>query len=127
MANVEFIFIASPLLGHIMQSIEMAKVLVQSDEDQKLYITFLIMKLPFDPADPGLVDLLAAATSSATHGRLQFHHLHLPPASEISEFSSTNRGVFMNQLLVYRKPQVSEKMFNIQIKILGYKYLVLLS
>lgn len=61
MANVEFIFIASPLLGHIMQSIEMAKVLVQSDEDQKLYITFLIMKLPFDPADPGLVDLLAAA------------------------------------------------------------------
>ncbi|KAM7481828.1 hypothetical protein LguiB_006411 [Lonicera macranthoides] len=108
MANVEFIFIASPLLGHIMQSIEMAKVMVQSDEDQKLYITFLLMKLPFDPADPNLVDSLAAAASSATHGRLRFLHLHLPPTSEISEFSSTNRGVFMNQLLEYRKPQVKD-------------------
>lgn len=46
MKKIELIFIPSPGIGHLVSTVEMAKLLL--NRDQSLSITVLIMKLPFD-------------------------------------------------------------------------------
>ncbi|KAM7478538.1 hypothetical protein LguiA_026751 [Lonicera macranthoides] len=101
MEKVELIFIASPLMGHITQAIEMAKLMIH--HNHQLSITFLLMKLPLDPAGAARIDSLAAA--SATH-RLHFHHL--PLVDPNLDWSSTNRSTFMDHLIEHHKPNVRD-------------------
>lgn len=46
MEKVELVFIPSPGIGHLVSTVELAKLLIE--RDQRLSITILIMKLPFD-------------------------------------------------------------------------------
>ncbi|KAL3745221.1 hypothetical protein ACJRO7_014351 [Eucalyptus globulus] len=61
----ELVFIPSPELGHLLLAVEMAKLLVDCDE--RLLITVLIMKLPFDSEIDFHVESLATSITADIH------------------------------------------------------------
>lgn len=100
LATTDLVFIASPLMGHLMPAVELARLMIHRDE--QLSVTFLLMKLPFYSEVNAFIDSLAATANN----RLHFHQL--PPPKPIHEMSSTNRGVIFDQLIEYQKPHVRE-------------------
>lgn len=88
-------------MGHITQAIEMAKLMIH--HNHQLSITFPLIKLPIDPAGAALIDSLAATSSTD-----RLHFLHLPPVEPSSDWSSTNRGAYMDHLIKHHKPNVRD-------------------
>ncbi|KAI6698801.1 hypothetical protein NL676_018920 [Syzygium grande] len=60
----ELMFIPSPDLGHQVSTVEIAKLV---DRDDRLSITILIMKLPFDSEADSCIELLAASIAAGVH------------------------------------------------------------
>ncbi|XP_027171170.1 anthocyanidin 3-O-glucosyltransferase 2-like [Coffea eugenioides] len=62
MKKAELVFIPSPGMGHLVSSVELAKLLIEREE--QLSITVLIMKLPFDTKIISYRNSLSASLSS---------------------------------------------------------------
>ncbi|XP_027063553.1 anthocyanidin 3-O-glucosyltransferase 2-like [Coffea arabica] len=83
MKKAELVFVPLPGIGHFVSCVELAKLLVECDE--RLSITVLIMKLPFDPK-----------VSSYTNSLVETPNLHIrylelmkeEPSSQLSSFLS---------------------------------------
>ncbi|XP_071905975.1 UDP-glucose flavonoid 3-O-glucosyltransferase 6-like [Coffea arabica] len=83
MKKAELVFVTMPAIGHLVSCVELAKLLIECDE--RLSITVLIMKLPFDPK-----------VSSYTNSLLETPNLHIrylelmkeEPSSQLSSFLS---------------------------------------
>ncbi|KAJ6426153.1 hypothetical protein OIU84_026688 [Salix udensis] len=54
MKKAELVFIPTPGISHLVSTVEVAKLLV--DRDERLSITFLIMKINFDPKVDRFID-----------------------------------------------------------------------
>ncbi|CAK9133694.1 unnamed protein product [Ilex paraguariensis] len=79
MQNAELVFIPSPIVGHLISTVEIAKLLL--DRDHRLSITVLIMKLPIDSGVNGYINSLSATATP----RLRFVDLHLPQGDSASQ------------------------------------------
>ncbi|CAK9133692.1 unnamed protein product [Ilex paraguariensis] len=79
MKNAELVFIPSPGVGHLLSTVEIAKLLL--NRDHRLSITVLIMKLPIDSGVDGYINSLSATATP----RLRFVDLHLPQGDSASQ------------------------------------------
>ncbi|KAL3509542.1 hypothetical protein ACH5RR_028943 [Cinchona calisaya] len=100
------VVIVAPLMGHFTQTIQLAKLMLQ--KNNQLSISVLIMKVPTDPE--GAKKIQTVITGCHVEG-LHFHHL---PTPENTDHWASNRGLFVNQLIEYQKPHVREFVSNIK-------------
>ncbi|XP_027098667.1 anthocyanidin 3-O-glucosyltransferase 2-like [Coffea arabica] len=103
MEKAELIFIPWPLMGHLAQLVELAKLLISRDE--RFSITVLISRLP-DSLDPVTNKLISSLVDSCTTEALQFYQL--PPTNPTPEWSSLTRGYFIQKQLDSQKPHVKD-------------------
>ncbi|KAL3510642.1 hypothetical protein ACH5RR_030043 [Cinchona calisaya] len=101
MEKAELIFIPWPLMGHLGQMVELAKHLI--NRTKNLSIRVLISRLP-DSLDPVTNKLINSLVSSSTTESLQF--FHLPQTNPSPEWSSINRGYFIQRQLDSQKSHV---------------------
>ncbi|XP_027170198.1 anthocyanidin 3-O-glucosyltransferase 2-like [Coffea eugenioides] len=94
------VFIAAPVMGHLAQSVQLAKLMLE--KNNQLSVLVLVMKVPIDPEGTIKVQNIISGCSVE---RLHFHHL---PTPENTNNWSSNRGLFMNQLVEFQKPHVRE-------------------
>ncbi|KAL1823116.1 hypothetical protein ACET3Z_009894 [Daucus carota] len=93
----ELVFIASPLMGHLMPFVQLAKLMLNLEPT--LSITFILIKLPAQSEVNTFIDTLCSAMMNE---RLCF--VTLPPLEH--NWSSTNRGVILDELIQYHKPRI---------------------
>ncbi|KAI8558690.1 hypothetical protein RHMOL_Rhmol04G0116300 [Rhododendron molle] len=102
-AIVELVFIPSPGMGHLVSAVEMAKQLVGRDD--RLSITVLIMKRPFDKSK------VSSSTQSlllmAAEDRLKFIYLPLDEAAA-AELQSKFPETFMLEFIKMNKQHVRD-------------------
>lgn len=103
-ATAELVFIPSPGMSHLVSTVEMAKQLV--DRDQRLSITVLIMKRPFDNSK------VSSSTQSllvtAAEDRLKFVYLPQDEAAA-AELQSKYPGIkFMSEFIKMNKQHVRD-------------------
>ena len=104
MKKVEFVFIPLPLIGHLVPTVELAKLLV--DRDDRFSITLLIMKLPIGNS---VVTNFLHSVSASVSGSIRFVHLPEPGSdSSNSDPSSSSRGPFVHNLIENQKPLVRD-------------------
>nr|ARU08114.1 UGT12 [Gardenia jasminoides] len=103
MDKAELIFIPWPLMGHLAQLVELAKLLIS--RDKRFSITVLISRLP-DSLDPVTNKLINSLVDSCTTESLQF--FQLPPTNPAPEWSSLSRGYFIQKQLDSQKPHVKK-------------------
>ncbi|TQE06680.1 hypothetical protein C1H46_007746 [Malus baccata] len=97
----KLVFIPYAGTGHLISAVEMAKLLVSRDE--KLFITVLIMKLPFE--SKGTEAYISSLESSPVLSRVNF--ITLPQAaSDIDTRKSPN--AFRSQFVESHKPYVKD-------------------
>ncbi|XP_027088229.1 anthocyanidin 3-O-glucosyltransferase 2-like [Coffea arabica] len=101
MEKFKLMMMVSPLMGHLTQALELAKLMLA--RNNQLSITALIMELPIDPDGTAKIQSLIAATN--VEG-LHFHHLSTP--EDTSDWNITHRRFFILKLLEYQKPHVRE-------------------
>ncbi|KAJ8770548.1 hypothetical protein K2173_018039 [Erythroxylum novogranatense] len=103
MTRVELVFVSAPGAGHLVSSTEFAKVLV--DRDERVSVTFLVMKMPFDSKTSEFIKSLATTNIS---NRLRFIEL---PAIELDPSDTSVRP--MTTLIETQKPHVREVVSNL--------------
>ncbi|KAJ6426144.1 hypothetical protein OIU84_026679 [Salix udensis] len=96
MKKAELVFIPTPGMSHLVSIVEVAKLLV--DRDERLSITFLIMKLHFDPKVDRFIDSVSTACN-----RIRFIHL-----SKL-EPDPNQPSKFFISLIESHKPSVKEE------------------
>ncbi|XP_010045017.2 anthocyanidin 3-O-glucosyltransferase 2 [Eucalyptus grandis] len=96
MANAELVLVPTPVTGHLVSMVEMAKLLV--DRDPRLSITILIMKLPIDSEVDSYTSSFAASMAAA---RIRF--IHLPHVNLDTKISS---GSFLTDFMENYKPHI---------------------
>ncbi|KAL4378983.1 hypothetical protein GQ457_02G005680 [Hibiscus cannabinus] len=101
--KAELVFIPSPGMGHLVSTVELAKLLLHLDSN--LSISVLIMKPPYNSKITSYIDSLTFATTSATTGRLKFINLPQSFPGDIIKFMST--------LVETQGPLVKEAVSNI--------------
>lgn len=94
--KVELVFVPAPGIGHLVSTVEIAKLLI--DRDDRLSITVLIMKLSFDSTINAYTDSLAAT------GRIRY--VHLP--REDSDPSAQLGVNFITSFAEKQKPHVKK-------------------
>ncbi|KAG5252519.1 anthocyanidin O-glucosyltransferase [Salix suchowensis] len=96
MKKAELVFIPRPSISHLVSTVEVAKLLV--DRDERLSITFLIMKINFDPKVDTFID-----SGSTARNRIRFNHLtkYEPDPNQPNNF-------FVS-LIESQKPNVKEE------------------
>ncbi|CAI9783610.1 unnamed protein product [Fraxinus pennsylvanica] len=82
MKKAELVFIPSPMLSHLISTVEMAKLLLQ--KDARISITVLIMKLPNDTVLESYTQKLSAATDPCSRLKL----INLPGQDEMMPMKS---------------------------------------
>ncbi|KAL3509544.1 hypothetical protein ACH5RR_028945 [Cinchona calisaya] len=107
MEEAALVLIVSPLMGHLTQSLELSKLILQ--RSNHISIEVLIMKVPTDPEGTAKIQSLVAATDVE---HLHFHHL--PTPEDTSKWSTTNKGTFLHQLINYQKPHIRNLVSNIK-------------
>ncbi|KAI5670999.1 hypothetical protein M9H77_11363 [Catharanthus roseus] len=81
MKRSELVLIPSPRIGHLVSSIEMAKILVNQDE--RLSMTIFIIKLPFDTD----IARYTKSLSQSSIPRIKFIEFDQDEASSLKQFS----------------------------------------
>ncbi|XP_059651118.1 anthocyanidin 3-O-glucosyltransferase 2-like [Cornus florida] len=98
----ELVFIPGPLVGHLASAVEMANLLIRGDE--RLFITVIVMKLPFDTK----TSIHTQSMSEDANSRIRF--LELP-----YQESKSKAGVhFVTTLTENNKTRVREVASGIQ-------------
>jgi hypothetical protein len=98
MAKAELVFIPLPGVGHLLSTLEIAKLLLQNEE--RISITVLIMNRPSDPKQLAFDQSLG---DPALSKRIRF--VNLPYKGK---FSGTNEFDFLLSLIESHKPNVRE-------------------
>ncbi|XP_030441249.2 anthocyanidin 3-O-glucosyltransferase 2-like [Syzygium oleosum] len=93
----ELVFIPPPILGHLVSMVEMAKLLV--DRDNRLSVTVLIMKFPFDSKIDSHVESLTTSVAA----RIRF--VLLPRQNPSPEASAM---AFFKQFMESHKADIQE-------------------
>nr|WFR85808.1 OGT15 [Ziziphus jujuba var. spinosa] len=96
MKKAELVFIPIPGRGHLLSMVEFAKLLVA--RDPHLYVTILIMKLPFDT----MVGAYTASLVSSSSNRINC--IDLPINEKV--YTESNPPVFMTSFIEDQKPHV---------------------
>ncbi|KAJ6304456.1 hypothetical protein OIU77_018174, partial [Salix suchowensis] len=96
MKKAELVFIPTPGISHLVSTVEVAKLLV--DRDERLSITFLIMKINFDPKVDTFIDSVSTACN-----RIRFIHLSK------YEPDPNQPNKFFVSLIESQKPSVKEE------------------
>ncbi|KAG5252501.1 anthocyanidin O-glucosyltransferase [Salix suchowensis] len=96
MKKAELVFIPTPGISHLVSTVEVAKLLV--DRDERLSITFLIMKLLLDPKVDTFIDSVSTACN-----RIRFIHL----SKYEPDPNQPNKSLF--SLIESQKPNVKEE------------------
>lgn len=104
MKKIELIFIPSPGIGHLVSTVEMAKLLL--NRDQSLSITVLIMKLPFDTK----VNTYTQSISSNSSSNIRFVDL---PEQDIAALPKSPSN-FLPLFIQSQKPHVREAVAGIR-------------
>lgn len=99
MVRAELVFVPSPGLGHLLSTVEMAKLLV--DRDHRVSITLLIMKPPHE--SHSAIDNRTRSLADSMAGRFRF--VHLPDIDPITE---TNPSKIRDLCIEKYKPHVKE-------------------
>ncbi|KAL3753180.1 hypothetical protein ACJRO7_000563 [Eucalyptus globulus] len=81
-AKSELVFIPSPGLGHLVSMVEMAKLLV--DRDDRLSLTILIMKFPFDSEIDSHIESLTTSVTARIRFVLLPRQSHSPGTSGLA-------------------------------------------
>ncbi|XP_011001028.1 PREDICTED: anthocyanidin 3-O-glucosyltransferase 2-like [Populus euphratica] len=100
MKKAELVFIPTPVISHLASTVEVAKLLV--DRDERFSITFLIMKLRFDPK----IDRFINSVSTACN-RIRF--IDLPK----DEPDPNQPRKFLFSLIEAQIPHVKEEVFKL--------------
>ncbi|CDP11887.1 unnamed protein product [Coffea canephora] len=90
----------APLIGHLTQSIQLAKLILE--KNNQLSISLLVIKVPIDPQGTNKIQTFIDGCNVE---RLHFHHL---PQPENTDSWTSHRGLFVNQLLEFQKLHVRE-------------------
>ncbi|XP_030514160.1 anthocyanidin 3-O-glucosyltransferase 6-like isoform X1 [Rhodamnia argentea] len=99
MVKAELVFVPSPGFGHLVSTVEMAKLLI--DRDPHVSITLLIMKPPY-VSHSGIDDRTRSLANSMA---ARFRFVHLPDVGPISETNpSKTRDLYVESY----KPHVRE-------------------
>ncbi|KAB5519112.1 hypothetical protein DKX38_023431 [Salix brachista] len=96
MKKAELVFIPTPGISHLVSTVEVAKLLV--DRDERLSITFLIMKLLLDTRVDRFIDSVSTACN-----RIRFIHL----SKYEPDPNQPNKSLF--SLIESQKPNVKEE------------------
>ncbi|KAJ6304460.1 hypothetical protein OIU77_018178 [Salix suchowensis] len=96
MKKAELVFIPTPGISHLVSTVEVAKLLV--DRDERLSITFLIMKLLLDPKVDTFIDSVSTACN-----RIRFIHL----SKYEPDPNQPSKSLF--SLIESQKPNVKEE------------------
>ncbi|XP_071905646.1 UDP-glycosyltransferase 71E1-like [Coffea arabica] len=88
MKKAELVFVTMPAIGHLVSCVELTKLLIECDE--RLSITVVIMKLPFDPK-----------VSSYTNSSLETPNLHIRYLDLMKEEPSSQLSSSLSILFRY--------------------------
>ncbi|XP_002265264.1 anthocyanidin 3-O-glucosyltransferase 2-like [Vitis vinifera] len=99
MKKIELIFVSVSAIGHIVSTVEFAKLLVGRDD--RFSVTLLIMKLPLE--DSAATNYIHSVSASVS-GSIRF--VHLPELDSDSSSSSTN--VLFSNIIERQKPLVRD-------------------
>ncbi|KAJ4829791.1 hypothetical protein Tsubulata_050530, partial [Turnera subulata] len=97
MGKAELVFIPTPFAGHIKSAMELARLLTHRDE--RLSITILLMKLPFDSS--------SYANESISSSRIKLVHLPTDHHHGL-DHDSVNPRKFLSSMNEIAKPHVRE-------------------
>ncbi|XP_060670647.1 anthocyanidin 3-O-glucosyltransferase 2-like [Ziziphus jujuba] len=107
MKKVELIFIPSPGIGHLVSTVEMAKLLVA--RDHCLHVTVLVMKLPFETKVSTYLHSLSSSSSSSSFSNISARiSFVILPHDHNNTLADSNPGLFLNQFAEIQKPHVRE-------------------
>ncbi|XP_027331651.1 UDP-glycosyltransferase 71A15-like [Abrus precatorius] len=98
--EAQLVFIPIPGVGHLLSTIEFAKLLI--NRDSRLWVTVFVMKSPFDTNT-------AAYTHSLSSSE-RIHVINLPEYPSKAELGGPSQ---LNLLLQYQKPHVREAVSNL--------------
>ncbi|XP_034679806.1 anthocyanidin 3-O-glucosyltransferase 2-like [Vitis riparia] len=104
MKKMELIFVSVPAIGHLVSTVEFAKLLVGRDD--RFSVTLLIMKLPIEHS---AVTNYIHSVSASVSGSIRF--VHLPEAdsdSSNSNPSSSSSIAFFHNIIEKQKPLVRD-------------------
>lgn len=101
------VIIAAPLMGHMRQTVEMAKLILH--KTNKISIQVLLMEIPTDPEGTEQLKSIAAASSTED---LIFHHL--PKPQDTSHWPPASQENFLYQLIDFAKTHVRESIKKIK-------------
>ncbi|XP_021300738.1 UDP-glucose flavonoid 3-O-glucosyltransferase 6-like, partial [Herrania umbratica] len=112
MKKAELVFVPSPGMGHLVSTVELAKLLVALNSN--LSITVLIIKPPYDPNLTAYIDSLITDTDTIST-RIKFINL---PQDETQKGIPPNK--FMTTIIQSQRPHIKEAVA----KIVQYSSLV---
>ena len=104
MKKIELIFVSVSAIGHIVSTVEFAKLLVGRDD--RFSVTLLIMKLPLE--DSAATNYIHSVSASVS-GSIRF--VHLPELDSDSSSSSTN--ILFSNIIERQKPLVRDAIHQI--------------
>jgi hypothetical protein len=108
MKKVEVVFIPSPGVGHLVSTLEFAKLLI--NRDNHLRVTVLVIKFPNSPAETA--ETLLSSDSE------NLHVINLPENTHVS--STSNVGSSVMALVETQKANVKEAVSNITGKLAAF-------
>ncbi|KAJ9705928.1 hypothetical protein PVL29_003847 [Vitis rotundifolia] len=104
MKKMELIFVPVPAIGHLVSTVEFAKLLVGRDD--RFSVTLLIMKLPIEHS---AVTNYIHSVSASLSGSIRFVHLPEPDSdSSNSNPSSSSPSVLVHNMIEKQKPLVRD-------------------
>ncbi|KAF8408583.1 hypothetical protein HHK36_004646 [Tetracentron sinense] len=106
MEKTELVFIPIPVIGHLVSTVELAKLLIH--RDNRFSITVLIMKPPFASTIASYIESIAASSSTTGIRFLDLTQVD-PPSPEI--FKSPE--AFISAFIENHKPQVKHTITNL--------------
>ncbi|KAL3538195.1 hypothetical protein ACH5RR_001561 [Cinchona calisaya] len=109
MEKVELVAITAPLMGHLPPVLQLAKLMLQTNN--QLSITFLISKMPLDPEGAAKIQSIVASNSNIE--RLHFQELPTDQVN-VSQGSNARSGSSIHQFIESQKIRVREAVSKIE-------------
>nr|ABL85473.1 gylcosyltransferase UGT71A13 [Maclura pomifera] len=101
--TAELVFVPAPGMGHLVATVEIAKLLVA--RDSRLFISVLIIKFPFDPKNTSYAEkFLSSSANSTSTERIQF--IDLPESQIDPDFNAFS--LFLHSFFENQKPLVRD-------------------
>ncbi|KAF7830834.1 anthocyanidin 3-O-glucosyltransferase 2-like [Senna tora] len=109
MNKSQLVFVPCPGMGHLIPTIEFAKLLI--NHDHRFSVTVLIINSPFDATYNAYVHSLVSSPSPSFPTRL---HLTLLPSTLPTNISQHHKGTFLDAFFENHKPHFREAVSNLE-------------